>query len=80
VIHRFSGEQVVFDTKVSEATGMWNGKRPWKNRFFAPINQDMQIPSVPLKRLLFLAKRSQSRWSREGEGANYLDGEREPVH
>ena len=46
----------------------------------SPLEQDMQIPSVPLKRLLFLAKRSQSRWSREGEGANYLDGEREPVH
>ena len=48
--------------------------------FIPSLEQDMQIPSVPLKRLPFLAKRAQSRWSREGDGANYLDGEREPVH
>jgi hypothetical protein len=48
-------------------------------RAFQMLEQDMQIPSVPLKRLPFLAKRARSRWSRAGEGANYLDGEREPV-
>jgi hypothetical protein len=40
--------------------------------FFTILREHMQIPSVPLKRLPLLAKRTQSRWSREGEGRTTL--------